>query len=131
MSNQEVTYKYVQGTIMTNQSNIDLWDHVTNELAGLEYMFQNTVVLHENNVWANDELNLAFCSDGGVADNVAGYGLVGSVDTNIILTKKYRLPEIFSKCTLHRSKACGLLSAIMHAQVIIKYQQMKCISNQK
>jgi hypothetical protein len=131
MSSQDDINEFSHGEISTNIPNGDIWEVATNELKGLEYIFQNTKVLHKSNVWTKEELNLVFCSDGGVTDNAAGYGLVGSVDNNTILTNKYRLPEIFNKYTSHRSEACGLLSAIIHAQVIIKYQQMKGFINQK
>jgi hypothetical protein len=116
-------------TIGGNRST--LWEQVSNELIGVEHMFKDTKFSLDNEDSSKEVLNLVFCSDGGVSNDIAGYGVVGSLNNNIIITNKCKLPTIFNKYTSHRSEACGVLSAIIHVQAIVKYQKMKGINNQK
>jgi hypothetical protein len=117
--------------LLENQTNSKIWEQVTNGLKDLDYLFKDTVLVQNSAHWLNKEMNLVFCSDGGAANNVAGYRLVGCLENQTIMTNKYKLPLIYNKYTSHQSEACGVLSAIMHVQAIVQYQKMKGIIKQQ
>jgi hypothetical protein len=47
-----------------------------------------------------DKFQIIFCSNGCVRDNIAGFGVVASIEEKIIQHNKQILPETYNKYTL-------------------------------
>jgi hypothetical protein len=112
--------------------------HVKRSVYNMEEYFVNMIhdplrlldntTFHDNSGLENTtNLRIRFCSDGGVRFNTAGFGMIGSIDNNTVITNKQRLPAIYNDYTSHRSEAFGILSAIN----TLKYMQEFMKSNGK
>jgi hypothetical protein len=75
----------------------------------------------------NGELKLTICSDGGVRNNIAGFGVIVTIKHQPIMTIKHRLPHIYNTYLSHRSEAFGVLSAlqVVSAVLLIKQTMLK------
>jgi hypothetical protein len=71
----------------------------------------------------DNHLKITFCSDGGVRENVAGYGIVASVDEQIVLSNKQILPDVYIEYTSHQNEAYGVLASLKKMQKLRQYQK--------
>jgi hypothetical protein len=76
------------------------------------HIIKDTQILQEPNLDLND-LQIHLCSDGGVRHNTASYGMVLSINGNIISNTAIKLTQEYGSPTSYRSEAFGLLSAVI------------------
>jgi hypothetical protein len=98
---------------------VSKWNEITNKLPNFSYIFKYTDIFFDKINWNKGVMDITFCSDGGVSNDKAGYGVVGSIDNQIFIQNTCKLPKIFNKYTSHRSEACGVLSALVHIQALV------------
>jgi hypothetical protein len=72
------------------------------------------------------KLEMVFCSDGGVRENRAGFGMVGSVEGKIVVECHHRLHEIYNDYNSHRSEAWGILSM----ELITEYRMIQQLNTE-
>jgi hypothetical protein len=77
-----------------------------------------------------NKINLILCSNGGVKNNIAGFGIVASCEGKIIMEGKQKLPRIYNQYTSHISEDFGILTAFklliyLLSEINKKLQQMK------
>jgi mannose-6-phosphate isomerase class I len=63
-------------------------------------LLKNTILL-ENSILDKEKLQIVFCSDGGVKNNEAGFGLFASVGETVVISNKQRLLEMHNTYTSH------------------------------
>jgi hypothetical protein len=73
---------------------------------------KNTIVIQEP-LTTLEEFIIQICSDGGVRNLTAAFGMVFSLNYNIISTTGIRLQNEYSNISSHRCEAFGLLSALI------------------
>jgi hypothetical protein len=66
-------------------------------------------------------MNINICSDGGVMNNIASFGLIVTNDEFIFMTIQQHLPDIYNDSSSHRSEAYGILNAVQLLHLINKY----------
>jgi predicted RNA-binding Zn-ribbon protein involved in translation (DUF1610 family) len=86
-------------------------------------LLTNTIIHNERLLWKDNNLQITFCSDGGVRENIASFGVVASINEKIILRNRQILPAIYNNYTSHRSEAYGVLAAFYSLQKLYQYQK--------
>jgi hypothetical protein len=74
-------------------------------------------IITKNNV------EIVFCSDGGLKLNNGGLGIVASIDKVIVLETFFKLPRNYNDYTSHRCEAMRLLNAILIFKTINHYRK--------
>jgi hypothetical protein len=67
-------------------------------------------------------MNINICSDGGVRNNIASFGLIATVEEFTFMTIQQCLPDVYDHYSSHQRKAYGILSAIQLIHLINKYK---------
>jgi hypothetical protein len=84
----------------------------------MKKMLTNTICIRiynkkgESIILAIKPFKVVICSDDGAKEDNGGFGLVVSVNNDIIIRNKQRLSEIAVKYSSHCSEAMGVLNAI-------------------
>jgi hypothetical protein len=84
-----------------------------------KHFLKNTIIVQEPSTNL-DEFIIQICSDGGVRDHTAAFGMVFSLNYNIISTAGMKLVTEYSGISSHRCEAFGLLSALI---IYNRYQE--------
>jgi hypothetical protein len=74
-------------------------------------------------LWKKSDQEIVFCSDSGVNNNIAGFGLVARIDNQVVLQNMKKLGDIYNKYTFHQCEAMGLLCAVSTLEAIVLYQE--------
>jgi ribonuclease HI len=69
--------------------------------------------------WNNDQI--IFCSDGGAQNNKGSFGIVASINEEIILRNKNRIPIVYNEANSHCSEAFGMLGALLSYNNLRRY----------
>jgi hypothetical protein len=56
--------------------------------------------------------NITMCSDGGIRQQIAGFGVAVGIDDNIVATTHMKMAPIFNEFTSYRCEAVGMLGAL-------------------
>jgi hypothetical protein len=76
-----------------------------------------------------NNLEMVFCSDGGVKENRAGFGMVGSYEEKIVVRCHKHLHNIYNNYSSHRSEAWGLLGIFCLIGLIYEYRTKQQITS--
>jgi hypothetical protein len=87
-------------------------------------MFQTIKLYNTHLIDDEDNIKIDICSDGGVRNNKAGFGLIATSENQTIVTIAQILPEIHNPFTSHRSEAFGLLCAFQLITAINHFKNM-------
>jgi hypothetical protein len=96
----------------------------------LSELFDNLEISDKSFLKSVPKLEMTFCSDGGVKDDHAGFGLVGSFVNKIVVSCYQRLHDIYNKYNSHRSEAWGLLCTFYLIELIAKYRSIQQITTE-
>jgi hypothetical protein len=69
------------------------------------------------------EKSLIIVCDGGMKNNIAGYGVVCIINDQIMITTKNRVPDTHNDHTSYRSEAFGVLSSILMYKTIREFAE--------
>jgi hypothetical protein len=97
---------------VNDKKSITLEQHFKQFTTDSDKLLLNTKIFNMNEINDLLDITINFCSDGGVKHNIAGFGIVASINNIIILKNKQRLKSTYNKFTSHRSEAVGMLAAI-------------------
>jgi hypothetical protein len=73
---------------------------------------------------------MVFCRDGGARDNQAGFGMVDSINDEIVIQSHQHLHEIYNRYNSHQSKAWGILGLLYLLDLTIQYREIQQIDNE-
>jgi ribonuclease HI len=82
------------------------------------YNYQHTGIIQPNDI-------LQVCSDGGVRNGTAGFGIVLSINNNSIMSTMMQLREEYGEFTSYRSEAYGMLGALTLYHKMQEYTAIK------
>jgi hypothetical protein len=85
-------------------------------------LLQNVNIYNVRPLLMDNTIKLTICSDGGLNQNIAGFGAVVSINNEIVIKNKMRLPNITNDYTSHRSEAMGMLSSFLLLDALCKYR---------
>jgi hypothetical protein len=100
----------------------DLWDYIINYATDSQHLLKGIDIIDESPLLQNYATEIVMCSDGGVNENIAGFGSVVSVNGVIIMTNKRKLPEIVNSYTSHRSEAMGMLGSFLILEALSNFR---------
>jgi hypothetical protein len=69
-----------------------------------------------------NNIEMFFCSDGGLKLNNGGLGVVASINQGLVLETLFKQPRNYNQYTSHRCEEMGLLNAILIFEAITHYQ---------
>jgi hypothetical protein len=106
-----------------------IW-HLIRQDHYLQDMFENLAISDKTFLKNTTKTEMIFCCDGGVRDDKAGFGVVGSIAGKIVLQYRKRLPNIYNDYNSHRSEAWGLLSVFYFIELIVKYRKIQQLNTE-
>jgi hypothetical protein len=96
-------------------------DYFNNITISQRHLFEKLELQWDITTVHNKPLQITFCSDGGVNQNIAGYGIAARAGNDIIIRNRERLPTIYNNYSSHRSEAYGMYCGITTAYHILKF----------
>jgi hypothetical protein len=88
-------------------------------------LFQHTKIRNAEKLVSTDSNPYLICSDGGLRENIGGFGLIIQRHGEIVLDNKCRIPKIYENFSSHRCEGFGIISALSHLIQIQLYKEAK------
>lgn len=92
------------------------------ELKKENKMLQEIVLYNKDILETPRDINKKLCRNGGIRENIAGFGVIATINKQNIITNKHRLQDIYNSCFSHQSEAHQILCAIRILKIIYKYK---------
>jgi hypothetical protein len=80
--------------------------------------------LHSSGLRETDTAVL--CSDGGLRNNCAGFGVVFSINNSVVASTQMRMKQGYNEFTSYRMEAVGMLGAMALYDKLQEYTKLKC-----
>jgi hypothetical protein len=91
----------------------DLPTFITTYYVDTLQLLRNVNITNVRPLLTNNNIKLTICSDGGLNNKIAGFGAVVSINNEIVIKNKLRLPQVTNDNTSHRSEAMSMLSSFI------------------
>jgi hypothetical protein len=69
---------------------------------------------------------VTICSDGGVCNSTAGFGVVFSINETIVASTMMKITPSYNEFTSYRSEAMGMLGAMLMYEKLQNFTKLKC-----